>query len=174
MSLQVSDTSRTLSSRNYRVTSAFFLLCLSLIIPQRACPNKDQCPLLSKDLGLINSLCLLKGARRRTATLCSLWLGEIFSPMNVVPIGIMFSFFCLLSCNRVQGKKAPYFFQLSLRRFYCGIGHIFFSKVSMGLNAGADTQIPPGLISRGMRFMLLRTNGGNVCVVYRSLNKLLS
>lgn len=122
---------------------------------------------------------LIKGSTKmvvslqEAATPCSVWLGETFPLVNMVPIGTVFSFFCLLSCNLAQGKKGPYFFQLCLRCFSCGIWYIIFSKVSMGLNVGADTQIRLSLIIRGMRFMLLRTNGGEYMCGYRSFHKLL-
>lgn len=131
--------SRTLSSRNQKVNSSFFfffLVSLSQIILQRACPFR-----------------------------CNIWWEETFLPMNTVPLGIIFSFFCLLSCNLAHSKNGPHFFQLSLRHFYCGIGHIYFSKFSIGLNAGTGTQIPLSLIIRGMQFMLFITYGRTVCEV---------
>lgn len=114
----------------------FFLVSLSQIILQRACPFR-----------------------------CNIWWEETFLPMNTVPLGIIISFFCLLSCNLAHSKNGPHFFQLSLRHFYCGIGHIYFSKFSIGLNAGTGTQIPLSLIIRGMQFMLFITYGRTVCEV---------
>jgi len=37
---------------------------LKLIIPQRACPNKEQSPVLTKDLAPIDSCCLSNGEQR--------------------------------------------------------------------------------------------------------------
>lgn len=155
--------SRTLFSRTLGLLLIFFHLCLNWITPQRACPNKEQRP--SKDLALIDSLCLLKGTWRwlltwRRLQRCSVSHWDKPLSDKHEDNKDHFSFFCLLSCNPAQGKKGSYFLQLSFRRFYCGIGHIFFSKVSMGLNAGAGTQIPLSPLIRDMQFILPRTKGG--------------